>query len=141
MFNFGRTTFAMLIPVQSDEMLEAMGQALIKLGAKQVSYASETLVDKEGKPVYDCLAAIVENMPKISAAAFLTKHQHDVHGLRGRIKGFKPGRTFLEEVSQEHQELSIIPVRKSVMSIPAVLTILGTREALVIPGMLLTSRK
>ena len=74
MFNFGRTTFAMLIPVQSDEMLEAMGQALIKLGAKQVSYASETLVDKEGTPVYDCLAAIVENMPKISAAAFLAKH-------------------------------------------------------------------
>lgn len=74
MFNFGRTTFAMLIPEQSDEMLKAMGQALIKLGAKQVSYADETLVDKEGKVVYKCLAAIVEGMPKISAAAFLAKH-------------------------------------------------------------------
>ena len=38
-------------------------------------------------------------------------------------------------------EHSMIPVRKSVMSIPAVRTILGTREALVMPGIVLTSRK
>ena len=40
-----------------------------------------------------------------------------------------------------NQEFSMIVDRKAVMSREAVLTILGTSEALVIPGMVLISKK
>ena len=43
--------------------------------------------------------------------------------------------------AQRHHEFSIMPVRKAVMSMPAARTILGTSEALVMPGIVLTSRK
>ena len=44
-------------------------------------------------------------------------------------------------VGQVRQPFSMMSVRKSVMSMPAARTILGTRDALVMPGMVLTSRK
>ena len=40
-----------------------------------------------------------------------------------------------------YYEFSIMVVRKSVISIPAVLTIFGTSDAAVIPGIVFTSRK
>ena len=72
---------------------------------------------------------------------FPAEKMKDIPGFGSRIKVSKTGNPFPKEIPEQHQELSIIPVRKSVMSIPAVLTILGTSEALVIPGIVLTSRK
>ena len=40
-----------------------------------------------------------------------------------------------------NQEFSMMVERKAVISIEAVLTIFGTREALVIPGIVLISKK
>ena len=50
-------------------------------------------------------------------------------------------RSFFYEVYKTHYEFSMILVRKSVIERPAARTICGTREAAVIPGIVLTSRK
>lgn len=71
---FKKMNFAMLIPEQDMAAIAALGKDLIKLGAKGVACGKETLVDRDNKPVYNCLVVAVEKMPKRAALKFLAKH-------------------------------------------------------------------
>lgn len=74
MFNlFKKSDFVMIVPRQSQDALFALGKTLVKMGAKSVKYAEETIVDSDNKPVYECIAVIVERMPVKSAAMMLGK--------------------------------------------------------------------
>ena len=71
----------------------------------------------------------------------LAEYGEDRPGFSLRIQFFEGGYAFLQELRQQHQVFSMTFVRNAVMSIPAARTILGTREALVMPGMVLISKK
>ena len=72
---------------------------------------------------------------------FTAEQRHQTPRLGRRVQSFESRGRLPDEIRKQHYESSIIPLRNSVMSIPAAATILGTSEALVMPGMVLTSRK
>ena len=74
----------------------------------------------------------------LRAEHILTEHEDNVPRLPGRIQMFKGSRALIDKTGQQHY-MSL--VRKAVMSSPAARTILGTSDALVMPGIVLTSRK
>ena len=69
------------------------------------------------------------------------KTQNEAPCLLRRIQSLKRSGALPYKLREQHYEFSIIELSKAVKSKPAVRIILGTREALVIPGIVLISRK
>ena len=72
------------------------------------------------------------------------KHQDNGTRLLLRVQRFQSLGAGFHKFCKKHfssYEFSMTVVRNAVISIPAALTILGTSEALVIPGIVFTSRK
>lgn len=83
----------------------------------------------------------------LSTKQFLAQHQDYRAGLLGWIQrlqhlgaGFYKFRKKHDDLSP-YYEFSMTDVRNEVMSSPAARTILGTSDALVMPGIVLTSKK
>ena len=75
-------------------------------------------------------------------AQFLREeHQNQTPRLRRRVQGLEAGDAVADELGEQHYECSMMVLRKAVMSRPAVRTIRGTSDALVMPGIVLISRK
>ena len=75
------------------------------------------------------------------SADVFCKTRNEAPRLTGRIQSLEPAGALAYELREQHYEFSMIVERNCVTVKPASRTILGTREALVIPGMVLTSRK
>ena len=77
----------------------------------------------------------------LSAKHLAAKTKNEAPSLLRRIQSLKSRTAFPYKLREQHYEFSMIVERKSVKLSPASRTILGTRDALVIPGIVLTSRK
>ena len=77
------------------------------------------------------------------AQFFLAEYGYYGPPLLWRVDVFEAGTGRFYKIFEKHRgyEFSMMVVRKSVTSSPAVRTIFGTNEALVIPGIVLISRK
>ena len=71
----------------------------------------------------------------------LAQTQHEAPRLLRRVQSLERRGAIQYEAPQLHYEFSTMTDRNSVMLMPAWRTILGTSDALVMPGMVLVSRK